>query len=66
MIYALSKRRGNKTNYFCIQRDSLKCPATAIVDNQSEKIVTKSGSHMHEADGAGDGGQGNPRSSREQ
>ena len=33
MTYALSKRRENKTYYFCTQRNSLKCPATAIVDS---------------------------------
>ena len=49
MTYALSKRRDNKTYYFCTQRNSLKCPATAIVDNQSEIIVAKSGSHMHDS-----------------
>ena len=49
MTYALSKRRENKTYYFCTQRNSLKCPATAIVDNQSEMIVAKSGSHMHDS-----------------
>ena len=50
MTYALSKRRDNKTYYFCTQRSSIKCPATAIVDNQSEMIVSKSGSHMHDSD----------------
>ena len=49
MTYPLSKRRDNKTYYFCTQR-TLKCPATAIVDNQSEMIVAKSGSHMHDSD----------------
>ena len=39
MTYALNKRRDNKTYYVCTEKKSLNCPATAVVENMTERII---------------------------
>ena len=49
MLYYLSKRRENKSYYFCVERKNLSCQSTAVVDNSTEMIIKMSGEHIHDS-----------------
>ena len=49
MLYYLSKRRENKSYYFCTEKKTLSCGATAVVDNTTEMIIKMSGEHAHDS-----------------
>ena len=49
MIYSLSKRRENKSYYFCSEKKNLSCPATAVVENSTDMIIKISGDHAHDS-----------------
>ena len=49
MIYSLSKRRENKSYYFCCEKKNLGCPATAVVENSTDMIIKISGDHAHDS-----------------
>ena len=47
MTYYLSKRREKKSYYFCTEKKTLSCGATAVVDNTTDMIIKISGEHAH-------------------
>ena len=49
MIYYLSKRRENKSYYFCTEKKNLSCQVTAVVENSTEMIIKISGEHVHDS-----------------
>merc|ERR1719339_418479 len=49
MIYSLSKRRENKSYYFCSEKKNLSCPATAVVENSTDMIIKISRDHAHDS-----------------
>ena len=49
MVYYLNRRRDSKTYYCCIEKSRLKCPATAVVENETNMIIKKSGEHVHDS-----------------
>ena len=48
MIYTRNKRRNKKAYYICKEKNSLKCTATAIVDQESQ-LVKLVGEHVHDS-----------------
>ena len=49
MLFYLGKHRENKFYYFCTEKKTLSCGASAVVDNTTEMIIKISGEHAHDS-----------------